>query len=70
VIAETIDAMLADVAFKAPVTEDDCKAVYSALKEALQASNPKVEVYCNADLVYINVYVNGSHPFMRKVKVS
>jgi hypothetical protein len=68
--AQTVDAMLADVAFAAPVTVQDCEAVYLALKEALKARAPKVEVFCNTDeYVVIRVYSNGEGEFTRKVKV-
>lgn len=65
--AVTIDAMLADLEFVAPVEVADCTAVYAALKEALPES--LVEVYFHtghpSDEVVIRV-----DQLVRKVTVS
>jgi hypothetical protein len=62
-ITDILDSMLADIAFTAPVGVEDCKAVYSALKETLPGSS--VEVYCHGTEVVIR-----ADNVLRRVAVS
>lgn len=65
---ETLDKLLADVVFAAPVTPEDCDAVKGALKEVFEGS--KVEVYCHkSEEVVIRVYINGAPTTERRVAV-
>lgn len=66
-VHEIVDAMLADIAFKAPVTVEDCASVFSALKEALPKAT--VEVYFHTGLPG-DVVVVRADVITRKVKVS
>ena len=62
-----IDAMLADIAFTGPVEVEDCKAVYTALKEALP--DTLVEVYFHTGAVGDDVVIRVDN-LVRKVAIS